>query len=462
MPHAERILFIDDEPHVRMAGQQTLDLAGYAVDCFETADDALRILSAHPGDFPGVIVSDVRMPGLSGMDFLDAAQKHDPDLPIVLITGHGDIAMAVAAIRAGAYDFLEKPFSSERLVETVSRAMDRRRLVLENRALRRELEAASATGSRIVGSNPLIREVRRLVTTLAPIDADILINGETGTGKEVIARALHDQGPRSTGNFVAVNCGAVPETMIETELFGHEAGAFTGATGRRIGKIEHASGGTLFLDEIESMPLHLQVRLLRVLQERTVERLGSNTTIPLDLRIVAATKINLRQAADQGTFRADLYYRLNIITIDLPPLRDRRDDLRLLFQHFLADAATRYSKPAPPAGPEAIARLTAYNWPGNVRELRNIADRFTLMDGALSALPGGADVADTERDPDIEVDLSEQLATFERILIAEALARHEGSVQRAASALGVPRKTLHDKMKRLGLERQDFAAGESP
>lgn len=458
MPNAERVLFIDDEMHVRMAGQQTLELAGYRVDCFDSATSALTEIA---DDFPGVVVSDVRMPGLSGMDFLTEALKRDAELPIVLITGHGDIAMAVAAIHAGAYDFLEKPFSSDRLLDTVARAMDRRRLVLENRALRRDLEAAAVTGSRIVGSNPKVAEVRRMIATLAPINTDILINGETGTGKEVVARALHDQSPRREANFVALNCGAMPETMIETELFGHEAGAFTGATGRRIGKIEHASGGTLFLDEIESMPMNLQVRLLRVLQERSVERLGSNTPIPLDLRVVAATKVDLRTAADEGTFRADLYYRLNVITIDLPPLRERRDDVRLLFHHFLLDAATRYSKSAPAVGPDVLARLSAHDWPGNVRELRNIADRFVLMDGALTALPGSPGAPSDPAGSGVEIDLTEQLATFERSLIAEALGRHGGSVQRAAVALGVPRKTLHDKMKRLDLDRQDFTSGDA-
>jgi len=452
MSEVNRVIFLDDEADVRDAGRQTLELGDYAVTCFDSAEAALAALDE---DFPGVVVSDVRLPDMDGLRLMATARERDRELPVVLITGHGDIAMAVEAMRAGAYDFIEKPFPADRLLDSVRRAMDKRALVLENRALRRAMENATEhPGPLMVGASTPMKALFHLIRTVGASDADVLIMGETGTGKELGARALHAQSTRRKGNFVAVNCGALPETVIESELFGPEPGAFTGASQRRIGKIEHASGGTLFLDEIESMPLALQVKLLRVLQERVVERLGSNTAIPLDLRVLAATKVCLREAADQGTFRADLYYRLNVMTVDVPALRDRRDDIPLLFQHFAEDAAGRFNKPLPTVSPDALGRLLAHDWPGNVRELRNIAERFVLLDGAETALPG----ASGDAGPAGVGSLTDQVAAFERGLIAQALGRHDGCVRRTSEALGIPRKTLHDKMRRLGLERQDFAA----
>lgn len=457
MSDIKQVIFIDDEQDVREAGRQTLELEDFAVTCFASAEAALAALD---DDFPGVIVSDVRLPDMDGLRLMAVARERDRDLPVVLITGHGDISMAVEAMRAGAYDFIEKPFPAERLLESVRRAMDKRALVMENRTLRRALEdATDRQGPLMVGSSAPMKALFQMIGAVAASDADVLIMGETGTGKELVARALHARSPRRKGNFVAVNCGALPETVIESELFGHEAGAFTGANQRRIGKIEHASGGTLFLDEIESMPMALQVKLLRVLQERVLERLGSNTAIPLDLRVLAASKVCLRTAANEGTFREDLYYRLNVMTLDVPPLRDRRDDIPLLFQHFAQDAAGRFDKPAPILVPEHLARLMAHAWPGNVRELRNIAERYVLLDGAATALPGSMAPDDTQAAPAASAgSLPDQVAAFERGLIAQALARHEGCVRRTSEALGLPRKTLHDKMRRLGLERHDFAA----
>lgn len=452
MPDVTQVIFIDDEQDVREAGRQTLELDDYAVTCFATAEAALNALG---DDFPGIVVSDVRLPDLDGLRLMAAARERDPDLPVVLITGHGDISMAVEAMQAGAYDFIEKPFPADRLLDSVRRAMDKRALVMENRALRRALaNATDRQGPLMVGGSPAMKALFEMISAVAASDADVLIMGETGTGKELVARALHARSARGKGNFVAVNCGALPETVIESELFGHEAGAFTGANQRRIGKIEHASGGTLFLDEIESMPLALQVKLLRVLQERVLERLGSNTPIPLNLRVLAASKVCLRTAADEGTFREDLYYRLNVMTLDVPPLRDRRDDIPLLFQHFAEDAAGRFNKPAPPLAADHAARLMSHSWPGNVRELRNIAERYVLLDGATAALPGQTLAGDG---PAGEGSLSDQVAAFERGLIAQALSRNGGCVRRSSEALGVPRKTLHDKMRRLGLERHDFA-----
>ncbi len=313
----ERVVFIDDEAEVRRANCQSLELEGFAVEAFAAAEAALAAILAAP---PGVVVTDVRLPGLDGVGLLARLRRVDPDLPVILITGHGDIRMAVAAMQGGAYDFLAKPYPAEALVASVRRALERRRLVMENRALRARLDAAVEEDPAFLGISPEITNLRALVREVAQADVDVLVFGETGSGKEVVASALHRWSRRSGRNLVAMNCGALPDSVVvESELFGHEAGAFTGALKRRIGRIEHAQGGTLFLDEIESMPLPLQVKLLRVLQERTVEPLGTNEVRPVDMRVVAATKVDLGQAAAQGTFRDDLYHRLNVITIAIPP-----------------------------------------------------------------------------------------------------------------------------------------------
>ncbi len=454
MPDVDTVLFVDDEPDVRLAARQTLDLAGWKVILCASAVEARAALTE---DFPGIVVTDVRMPGDDGLTLLRQLVVADRDLPVVLITGHGDVPMAVEAMHAGAYDFIEKPYRGERLTGTVARALEKRRLVLENRILRRQLTAADVIESRLLGQSPVMQEVRGMVAAAAAVDADVLILGETGTGKEVVARCIHEASNRRNGRFVALNCGAMPETMIESELFGHEAGSFTGATGRRIGKLEHASGGTLFLDEIESMPLTLQVRLLRALQERSIERLGSNTAIALDLRVVAATKVDLRDAANQGSFREDLYYRLDVLSVTLPPLRARGDDMALLFRHFVHDSAARYGREAPPLPADLAARLLAHRWPGNVRELRNAAERFVLLDGRGPLLPGGEAPAMAAATGDLP--LPERVGAFEKALIVRAMTEARGDIIRAAADLGVPRKTLYDKLRKYDLERSQFGGG---
>lgn len=444
------VLLVDDEEHIRLAAEQALDLSGFAVHCLDNASAALTELDC---EFPGVVVSDIKMPGMDGLTLLDRALKIDPDLPVILITGHGDVSMAVDAMRNGAYDFIEKPFSSERLVDTVRRALEKRRLTMENRCLRRELDAQSALGPRIIGRTPVIQRLRGLIAQIANTDADVLVYGETGTGKELVARALHEQSDRRHRHFVAVNCGAVPEHLLETELFGHEAGAFTGAKTRRIGKFEHANGGTLLLDEIESMPLQAQVHLLRVLQERVVERIGANTLVPLDLRIVAASKINLREAATRGEFREDLYYRLSVVNLNVPALRERPEDIPMLFHHFLLVASARYGREVPAPKREQLHRLINRDWPGNVRELRNAAERYVLFgedqDNGLAS-----DTGEASQRPSMS--LPEQVECFERSLIEEQLVAHHGSIKDTMAALGLPRKTLYDKMKKYGLEKADF------
>ena len=434
---------VDDDADLRHALKQSLELEGLSVVCHTSAEDV--------GDLPlrslyGVIVSDIRMPGTDGLTLMRRILGIDPTMPVVLITGHGDVQMAVEAMRAGAYDFIEKPFAANRLFSVVERALEKRRLVLENRSLRNALEGGDDLSSRLVGRNPAIQRLRAQISAVADTDADVLITGETGTGKEVVARALHDFGPRRKGNFVAISCAALPADIFESELFGHEAGAFTGAQKLRIGKLEHANGGTVFLDEIESMPIDLQAKLLRAIEERSIERLGSNRQVALDVRFVAATKADL---TNNPAFRTDLYYRLNVITLEIPALRARRDDIPLLFFHLAREARARYRREIPDITPQIEAGLLAHDWPGNVRELRNVADRFVL--GMWAGFG-------SEPDKNLEIgtgSLSERMDAFEREVIRAEISRNGGALKPTYENLGVSRKGLYEKMRRLGISSGD-------
>jgi two-component system C4-dicarboxylate transport response regulator DctD len=443
------VLFVEDDRTVRFGSAQALQLAGHQVRAFASAEQVLPHLT--PG-FAGVLVTDVKLPGIDGMALLERAKKIDGDLPVILVTGHGDISMAVRAMRMGAYDFIEKPFSTERLNDVVSRALERRRLKLEVAALQARLDSRDAIEERLVGRSSAMHRLRRLVLDIAGTSADVLITGETGTGKELVARCLHDFSARKGANFAALNCGAVPESMFETEVFGHDAGAFSGATHGRAGKLEHAKGGSLFLDEIEALPPGSQVKLLRVLQERQFERLGSNELRTMDCRVIAATKADLRPGAAQA-FRSDLYYRLSVVVIAVPPLRERREDVPALFNHFVLKASLRYERLAPEVSAAQMTQLMSHAWPGNARELRNAADRFVLglpLEEAMSP-----DLFSGRRS------LDEQMAMFERHLIEEALIDSAGRAAVACEKLGLPKKTLYDKMKRLGLSSDDFRGGAS-
>jgi len=451
-----QVLLIDDDPHLRQALSQTLDLAGLKVSALA---DARGVAERIERDWPGVVVSDIRMPGIDGLQLLQHLHEKDPELPVLLITGHGDVPLAVQAMRAGAYDFLEKPFASDDLQSSVRRALEVRRLVLENRTLRMALADRHTLSARLVGLSPAMQRLREQIGALAGINSDVLILGETGAGKEVVARALHDLSNRRNGPFVAINAGALAESVVESELFGHEQGAFTGAQKRRIGKFEFANGGTLFLDEIESMTLDVQVKLLRLLQERVVERLGGNQLIPLDIRVIAATKEDLRQAADQGRFRADLYYRLNVAPLRIPALRERGEDALLLFQHFADAARSRHGLPERNLTSAQRAALLRHPWPGNVRELQNAAERFALGLELDLDLPNN-----TTGSPEPEngvVGLNAQVEAFERSLISAELGRPHNSLRSLAEALGLPRKTLHDKLRKHGLNFAD-TGGSSP
>ncbi|GAB3191564.1 sigma-54-dependent transcriptional regulator [Hydrogenophaga aquatica] len=439
-----RVLLIEDDPTVMLGAEQALQLAGIAVAQATSAAEAMQMFAR---ECPGAVLSDVRLPGEDGFEVLRRVRALDPEVPVILMTGHGDIRMAVDAMHQGAYDFLEKPFSSERLADVVKRALEKRRLVLDNRRLQALIASQHDRG--LLGQTPAMLEVQRRIAALASAQVDILVHGETGTGKEVVARAIHDASGRQ-GPFVAINCGALPEAIFESEMFGHEAGAFTGATRRRVGKLEYARGGTVFLDEIESLPMAQQVKLLRVLQERVIERLGGNESVRVDCRFIAAAKADLKALSDEGLFRSDLYYRLHVACIELPPLRDRKDDIPLLMAHCLRMSAERYHTTPPALSPRQLARWMAHDWPGNVRELKNVADRLCL---GLEADEGSN--ADTRG----ATSLSEQMDTFERQLLVQALSACQGHVINTAAHLQLPRKTLYDKLARHGLDPADFRQG---
>jgi DNA-binding NtrC family response regulator len=440
------VLLVEDDPDMQLACRQALSLAGIKSRALAAAEPALPIIT--PG-YAGVVVTDMRLPLSDGLSLVKYARSVDPELPCIMITGHGDINLAVEAMREGAYDFITKPFSPEKLVDSVQRAMDKRRLTLEANRVGRA-PAAHKGVSKLVGSSPVMEGVRRLVSEIAASPVDVLVHGETGTGKELVAQSLHEMSPRSKGPFVALNCGGMPDNLLDSELFGHEAGAFTSAMKRRIGKIEHAHGGTLFLDEVESMPMGMQIKLLRVLQERSLERLGSNTPISVDVRIVAATKEDLLEKSKRGEFRLDLYYRLNVVTINLPPLRRRAVDIAQLFEHFVVLAANRFGRTVPTISRDLLDRLSTYEWPGNVRELRNLADCLAL--GIPSPLLGATLQYATD-DSASPQSLSDAVEAYERRLIVEELERNDGSLAQSARALRVAKTTLNDKIRRYGIVR---------
>ncbi|MDB5784960.1 sigma-54-dependent transcriptional regulator [Caballeronia mineralivorans] len=441
-----KVLFVEDDAAVRLGGMQALRLSGLEVQSFERAEHALRYIEFG---FPGILVSDLRLPGMSGLALLEHTVGTDASLPVILVTGHGDIPMAVDAMRRGAYDFVEKPYSSEQLVDVAQRALEKRRLTLELASVRQALAHRDNIEGRILGRSPAIERLRRMILELADADANALILGETGTGKELVARSLHDYGHRKAKNFAAINCAGIPELLFESEVFGHEAGSFTGAIKRRIGKIEYARGGTLFLDEIETMQMSLQVKLLRLLQEKKFERVGSNDLLEMDCRIVAGSKADLLALSSTNHFRDDLYYRLGVMVLEIPPLRERREDIPLLFEHFVVRAAAEYNRAIPDIPPTQMHDLMSRPWGGNVRELRNVAERFTL------GMPTRVDAASSDDNTE-KPSLETKLNLFERQLIEEALRGCSGRAAIACERLGVPKKTLYDKMRRLGISTEEF------
>lgn len=450
------VILVDDQSDMRASIAQFFGLAGYQVQEYSRAQDALPHITK---DFDGIVLSDIKMPDMDGHALLAHCQKIDRELPVILITGHGDVPMAVSAMRAGAYDFIEKPFDPELLVDIVARACDKRNLVMENRRLRHNLDEAGQLGGRLVGTSKVMHRLREDILAFAQTDASILIVGETGTGKELVARALHDQSSRKDHDFAAINCAAIPESMFESEVFGHEAGAFTGANSQRAGWFERADKGTLFLDELSALPVALQPKLLRALQEREITRLGGSKLLPVDIRVISATNLDLEKAANEGDFRSDLLYRLNSVELHIPPLRDRGEDVLILFDLFTYRFGQRYNRSSPPADAADRLALLSYNWPGNVRQLINIAERYVLSSirkttSVEELLNGSMSTESTMSDAPIS--LKERMEAFEAALIRQTLNETSGNIAKAMERLDLPRRTLNEKMAKYAIERSDF------
>ena len=445
-PRLTAVALVEDDEDFRNALNERLSLEGFEVQAFRTADLALKAVTA---EFPGVVVTDLRMPGMDGRQLLTRLQALDPALPVILITGHGDIAEAVAAMRDGAYDFVAKPFAFDRLHDSLKRAMEKRALVLDNRRLA-ALSSEAGVELPLLGESRAIRSLRATIAQIADARMDVLIEGDTGVGKEAVARALHNGGRRRPHPFVAVNCGALPDGMVESELFGHELGAFAGALRRRVGYVERAHNGSLFLDEVESMPLTVQVKMLRVLEEREVHPIGANEPRVLDLRVLASAKSDPARAVEEGRLREDLFYRLNVVRLRVPPLKERREDIPLLFAHLLARAPTAPGAHTPPVTDAVRSRLLEADWPGNIRELAHFAQRFAL----------GLEQVDAAQ-AELDLSLIERVARFEAQVLTDTLSDTAGDMVEVQRRLKIPRKTLYDKLARHGLKASSFRTGKS-
>jgi DNA-binding NtrC family response regulator len=454
LTHMPHLLLVDDEDALRSVVAERLAEEGFEVVEAESGERALEALNDFAFD---IIVSDLKLPGIHGTEVIDAALARYPGIVAIVVTGYGTVKNAVDAIKRGATDFISKPFQFDELLHVLRSALEQRRLQSENAYLRAQLQERHGLKG-IVGSSATMRRLTDLVETIAQTNATILITGETGTGKEVVARAIHQTSPRRDRRFVALNCSAIPETLLEAELFGHVKGAFTGAVGMRQGRIEQADRGTLFLDEVGTMSVGLQMKLLRVLQEREFERVGDNRTVKVDVRIVAATNSDLGKMVQNGTFREDLYYRLNVIGVQVPPLRDRKDDVPLLVQHFIEKLCP--DPPRPTVSQEAMRHLMSFAWPGNVRQLENAVERAVALSGVraeigVTDLPPEVQAAASPMLPAVDfpehgVDLPALVTELERDLIARALARAGDNRADAARLLGLKRTTLVEKLKRIG------------
>jgi two-component system, NtrC family, C4-dicarboxylate transport response regulator DctD len=450
-----KIMIVEDDQLLGQSYKRCLRSLGAEIEIINSAEKALSCLA---NDWPGIIVTDIMMPGMDGLELMKKVKCLDQDLPVVLVTGRGDIPMAVEAIRDGAYDFLEKPIEMELLKKVIEHALEKRQFVLELRKLRTQVANQSEKSSDILGISPIMEQLRKVIHNVADSQSDVLIYGETGTGKDLVARCLHDQSQRRDHPFVAINCGAIPESIFESELFGHEAGSFTGANQKRIGKFEYAHQGTIFLDEIESMPLNMQVKLLRVLQERVVERMGSNKLIPIDIRVIAATKVDLKKASDQNQFRLDLFYRLNVIPICIPPLRERKDDIPILFRQFVDQYCKNHDMKSPTILPGYFKELVESPWEGNIRELKNEAEKYALgMTDDLVTVPAIDGTADVTFEIEMEgFTLAERVAEYEKKMIENELIRNKGNINKTLDTLKIPRQTLRDKMKKFGINRDNY------
>ena len=446
------MLIVDDEAGVRSALTGVLGDEGYLVEAVESGEACLRRVSGAAFD---VIILDIWLPGIDGLETLTTLRERGVDSQIVMISGHGSIESAVRAIKLGAFDFVEKPLSLEKTVLVLRNALRQRRLEVENRALRADADRRQA----MVGESRAMIQLREQIAMAAPTNGRVLIHGENGTGKELVARSVHALSRRSNGPFIEVNCAAIPEELIESELFGYVRGAFTGAVSDRRGKFELADGGTIFLDEIADMSLKTQAKVLRVLQEQVVEPVGGHSGVEVDVRVIAATNKSLLEEIQAGRFRDDLFYRLNVVPVVVPPLRERIDDIARLTEHFLAGYAAEYGHRVKTVAPDAMAILREYHWPGNVRELRNVVERLVIMvpgtvvtAGDLAFLDmSGAPPAGATDAPGPPVRLQEARDRFERDYILQALSEQRGNISRAAEALGLERSNLYRKMRAFGI-----------
>ncbi|MDK2849172.1 MAG: two-component system, NtrC family, nitrogen regulation response regulator NtrX, partial [Desulfuromonadales bacterium] len=425
------ILVVDDEQSIRESLDGILQDEGFRTISAETGEDALAMLGAEN---PDLILLDIWLPGMDGLETLHRIRENNPEQLVIMMSGHGTIETAVKATKLGAYDFIEKPLSLEKVLISIENALKVSRLVEENRTLK----ASMAKEYEMVGTSPAIQNLKEQITIAAPTSGWVLITGENGTGKELVARAIHHYSKRSDKPFVEVNCAAIPEELIESELFGHEKGAFTGATTQRKGKFDQANEGTLFLDEIGDMSLKTQAKILRILQERKFERVGGNRTIEVDVRVIAATNKDLEKQIREGHFRQDLYYRLNVLPFHVPPLRERREDIPLLAKHFLAFFCSKESRETKSLEQDALEALAAYNWPGNVRELKNIVERLVIMTPhrsiSLADLPPGIQQAEPRNHegkayiPDSGVSLKQAREDFEKEFILQKLQENDGNI----------------------------------
>lgn len=439
----DHVFLVDDDRDLLASASDWIEMNGFQVTGFNNAIDALKQLD---NVVPDVLVSDIRMPGVDGMTLLSTVRKSHPGLPVVLLTGHGETQLAVQAMKAGAEDFLEKPYDADHLIAVLNRAIKRNTMSAEIRRLQKVVLSSPEGVGEIIGNHPSILRLRERIATVASLDVNVLIVGETGTGKELVARTLHAQSDRAARPFVPINCAAIPDAAFETELFGFAKGAFQGADKDRSGKFEYASGGTVLLDEVDALAPPLQAKLLRVLQEKMVERLGENRSRPIDVRVVATSKTDLQSAIANNEFRADLFYRLSGVTISVPPLRDRASDILLLYAHFARLAARRYGSKPNEIEPEHGFRLLAEAWPGNVRELKNRAEAQALgIDWALESASRG----DAQSAP--SAGLNDEIRQYEKSLIQRALTTSGNNVAEAARILQIPRRTLSEKISKFGL-----------
>lgn len=444
------ILVVDDESDLRDSLGKVLRKEGYLVLLADSGEAALEVLSRKHVD---LVLTDLRMPQMSGIDLLRCVKQQWPDVEVVVLTAYGTIEAAVEAMRAGAYDFVTKPLRRAELVQTINRAAERQNLAMENRFLRQELEGRRRY-QLVVGRSQAMRRVMEWVERLSPISSTVLITGESGTGKELVARAIHARSPRADKRFVAINCGAIPETLMESELFGHTRGAFTGAIRDKDGLFKVASGGTLFLDEIGSVPFALQIKLLRAIEEKEILPVGSTTPVPVDVRIIAASNRDLAKEVEKVTFREDLYYRLNVVGIEIPPLRERKEDIPDLVRYFIALHAAELNSKVEGIDDEAMAALMAYDWKGNVRELDNVIERAMILCDqrliGLAHLPVNLQPSYPMR-PGRSRRLKEAVKDFERQHILAVLQHTGHDKGRAAEILGVSQSSLYRKMAELGI-----------